>query len=179
MLKLLLNHISYSFYVAHGFEMQYLAPIGRYVNWKLGNGWDDYNELYHATAYFSGITAEKDVWVHSHLLTKKNEINGVALIVGGNLRKAESKFIVENEAKSLVLKYFHIIDRGKGLGKKWLGEILLPQYRDKGFETVYVSSSHPQSFSLYEKFGRCFHEYSLKSDNRLYNRQGKSFAIKL
>ncbi|MFN8257601.1 MAG: hypothetical protein U0W24_18035 [Bacteroidales bacterium] len=178
-LTTLSNFEAYTFCLEEDFKIPFLAPVGRYVSWKLANFWDDYNELYHATAYFLKISEENEIWTHSHLIIKNGEINGVAFIVGGKLNKAESKFRIEEEEKSLLLKYFHITDRGKGLGKKWLGEIILPYYKAKDFDKIYVSSSHPESFPLYEKFGRCFHHYQANSDNHLYLRQGKSFEIEL
>jgi len=161
------------------FKPEYLEPIGKYVLWKLKNVWDDYNELYHAVSLFERIKADKDLWIDSHLMFKGDNLEGVAFIIGGNVQKAESRTKIYEERKSLLFKYFHIIEKGKGLGQKWLGKIILPYYQNLGYQTIYVGSSHPKSFPLYRKFGHSIDEYKVSSDNKKHERNGMLFEIDL
>lgn len=158
---------------------EFLEPVGKYVLWKLANAWDDYNELFHASAYFNKVITTNDLWINSHLMLNKADISGVAFIVGGNLRNIEKRIEIPDEDKSLLLKYFHIVDRGKGFGKKWLNNIIFPYYKNRGYQKIYIGSSHPESFLLYEKFGKCIYEYNSLSDNKLHQRKGRFFEIDL
>ncbi len=179
MTKELYSNSELRFCLSDEFKMEYLEPVGKYVNWKLQNGWDDYNELYHATEYFTKAMANKNVWIHSHLMMNKSDLACVALIVGGNLKSVENRIEIQNEEKSLLLKYFHIVDKGKGNGQKWLKEIIFPFYKNLEYQHFYIGSSHPKSFALYEKFGHCIYDYNLLSDNNLHERIGKIFRIDL
>ena len=163
-----------SFKLYTSFESRLFVPIGTYVNWKLNNTWDDYNELYHAIKYIEKIHKIDGIWYEIHTIERENEIKGVVTIVGGALNKIESNI---DESNTLLLKYFHIIEKGKGYGSYWLKSIIIPYYRNKGYREVYVSSSHPKSFDFYKKMGTEVKNYRKTSDNGLFERRCKSFLI--
>lgn len=177
---LLYHNQELKFYIDTEFNISYLSPVQRFVQWKLENKkWDDYNELYHASKLIEILKTHNDIWFDSHLLFKEDQIIGVLFIVGGKISKLEKRFRIENEDKSLVLKYFHIIEKGNGYGSLWLNSIIIPHYREKGFKQIYVNSSHKDSFPFYSRLGVKISEYKQESDNLLNKREGGSFLIKI
>ncbi len=177
---LLFNNQELKFYVDSEFKIKYLSPVQRFVQWKLENNkWDDYNELYHASKLIEMLKIQNDIWFDSHLLFKKNTLTGVLFIVGGKITKLEKKFSIENETDSLLLKYFHIIEKGNGYGSQWLNSVVIPYYKEKGYKNIYVNSSHMDSFPFYNRLGKEISEYKQQSDNHLNNRIGRSFLIKI
>jgi len=160
------------------FDIKYLSPVGHYVQWKLENNrWDDYNELYHATKLTFDYKKHNDIWFDTHCIQRDNQIIGVLLIVGGNLKELETRYTIEN--KSLLLKYFHITDKSKGYGSFWLKSVIIPNYRQKGYKHIYVNSSHKDSFPFYKRLGSIVATYQQMSDNELYCREGNCFIINM
>lgn len=164
--------------VSH-FEHRFLDPVQQYVSWKLNNEWDDYNEFYHATQLMENLKKTKNVWFDSHTLTKEGKLKGFLLIVGGKITSLEDKYTIQKEEESVLLKYFHIVEKGKGYGSFWLKSVILPHYSSRGFKNLYVNSSHPDSFPFYSRLGSKIADYTKASDNGLYQRSGNSFLINL
>ncbi len=164
------------FVVYRSFQSRLFSPIGKYVNWKLENQWDDYNELYHSVSYIKSLKDIDGVWYEIHTMERNKQIKGVLTIVGGNIEKLGIENSIDVK-KTILLKYFHIVEKGKGYGRYWLNSIVSPYYFDRGFRNIYVSSSHPKSFDFYEKMGTEVKCYVKKSDNKLYERECKSFLI--
>ncbi|MEQ8414271.1 MAG: hypothetical protein RIB71_07380 [Imperialibacter sp.] len=169
----------WSFLLSKVFHSEFLAPTGYYVQWKLANDWDDYNELTHATHFFNQLQKKAILGVDSHLLMKGEELKGALFMVHGELVTIESRYPIPEPEKSLILKYFHIMERGQGIGQRWLKEVIIPYYGKLSFTDIYLSSSHPKSFGFYEKFGKEIASYSSLSDNGLMTREGKCFRIGL
>jgi len=165
-----------SFILYKKFENKYLLPIGHYVNWKLTNEWDDYNELYHAMNYIKKLQKNKKVWFETHTIEKENKIVGVLIIVGGKIKEIENNLKSE-EVNTVLLKYFHIIDKGQGYGSFWLKSIIIPTYAKKGFKFIHINSSHVKSFKFYENMGSEIRKSEKESDNKIYKREIKSFLI--
>ena len=177
-MEVLFERKNEKFAIARSFDIKYLAPIGRYVQWKLENNhWDDYNELYHATRLTQDLKTYSDIWFDTHYLYRDDLIIGVLLIVGGNVGKLETKYDIEEE--SLLLKYFHIADKGLGYGSFWIKSVIIPYYKQKGFKQIYVNSSHKDSFPFYKRLGSLIANYERMSDNNLYPREGCSFLINM
>lgn len=168
------------FIVDQNFHFEYFAPIGSFVQWKLATQqWDDYNELYHATRVVEAIKREPRVWMETHLLRRDQQLIGVLFMLGGELTRVEQKYRIDNEQQALLLKYFHIIDKGKGYGHYWLNAVLFPYYKARGYSTLYTSSSHEPSFPFYQRLGSEIARYQQPSDNQCYTRQGRCFAMAL
>lgn len=168
------------FLVDNEFDIRYLSPIQSFVQWKMDNNlWDDYNELYHACRLVEQLKTQKEVWMDTHLLVKKERIIGVVLIVGGKIQALEKKYTIEKEAQSLLLKYFHIVEKGQGYGSLWLKSVIIPHYQEKKYERIYLNSSHPDSFPFYKRLGKLIATYEQPSDNHLYQRTGNCFLIDL
>lgn len=160
------------------FDYKLLAPIGDYVNWKMNNNqWDDYNELFHVSKLIENLKQDPEIWLDTHNIIQNNNVIGVLLIVGGNIKKIEGKYDIENEMQSLILKYFHIIEKGKGLGSNWLRSVIIPYYREQGYKQIYVNSSHSKSFPFYRKFGTLIASYEQLSDTNKFTRKGECFKI--
>jgi hypothetical protein len=168
-MEVLLEQEKEKFVVDTAFDIKYLSPVGRYVLWKLENNhWDDYNELYHASKLVEDLKKYTDIWFDTHCLFRDNTRIGVLIIVGGNIKNLETKYDIKDQ--SLLLKYFHIVDKGNGYGSLWLKSVIIPHYKLKGYQQIYVNSSHPDSFHFYSRLGSPIANYEQMSDNRLYKR---------
>ncbi len=167
------------FYLDKTFSIKHLIPIQRYVQWKLENDkWDDYNEFYHATNFMEIIKSCNEIWLDSHLLSRNDKITGVLFIIGGEISKLEKINSCKEEMGSLLLKYFHIEEKGHGYGSLWLKSVIIPYYKEKGYNQIYVGSSHVESFPFYSRLGTKISEYEKLSDNNLNKRIGNRFLIK-
>jgi len=168
-----------AFEVSDTFDIKYLEPVAKYVLWKLQHEWDDYNELTHAARFFHQAEANTEVWIDSHIAKKGEDIAGVAFVIGGKIGSLETRYETDDPERSLILKYFHIVDKGNGTGRHWLRNIIFPYYQKLGFGHIYLSSSHPKSFSLYSGLGVEIADYTSKSDNGIFERKGKCFRMDL
>ncbi|MFD2827086.1 hypothetical protein ACFSYG_11420 [Leeuwenhoekiella polynyae] len=166
------------FILHQSFSSPLFSPISNYVSWKLENNWDDYNELYHAVNYIENLKQTAGVWFDIHTLERKGSIIGVLTVVGGELEKLG----IEGEAdlkETVLLKYFHIVEKGMGHGSYWLNTIIFPYYSSKDYAKMLISSSHPKSFNFYNKLGKEVKHYTKRSDNNLHERICKTFLINL
>lgn len=179
MIKELYNDLIYNYCISKEFKIEYLAPVGEFVMWKLKNEWDDYNELYHSTIFFEKVRANKELWIDSHLMLKDSKLIGIGFIIGGDIQSIENRIEIQHERKSLLFKYFHIIEKGKGLGTKWFSKVIFPYYKNLAYHDIYIASSHPKSFSFYEKFGIGIADYKLFSDSKINERVGRIFKVDL
>lgn len=178
-MELLSTNNDLKFYVDQEFNIKYLSPIQKNVQWKLENDrWDDYNELYHASKFIENLKVY-NISFDSHLLYKNDNMIGVLFIVRGAVTELEKAVNSKDEAQSLLLKYFHITEKGNGHGGTWLKSVIIPYYRKKGFKQIYVNSSHVESFPFYTRLGEKISEYEQISDNQLNKRRGHKFLIKL
>ncbi len=179
-MNLLAEKEDIKFKIDTSFDIRYLSPVQKFVQWKLENNeWDDYNELYHASKLIERLKTQENIWLDTHLLFKKETITGVVLIVRGEIKKLENKYSIEDQEHSLLLKYFHIVEKGKGLGSFWLKSVIIPYYKGNGFTQIYLNSTHPDSFPFYKRLGTVIFQYEQPCDNNLYKRLGNSFLIKL
>ncbi|MDR7131634.1 hypothetical protein J2X69_003998 [Algoriphagus sp. 4150] len=172
------DKLTFSF--SKSFDIKFLAPISSYVDWKLSNGyWDDYNELFHVAKLVDSLLNNPELWFDTHTIIKNNIVVGVLLIVGGKISKMENKYEIIDEKHSLLLKYFHVVEKGKGIGSHWIKNVIIPYYKNQGYNQIYVNSSHPKSFSFYRNFGKLIATYEQNSDNKLFKRTGECFKIEL
>ena len=168
------------FLVDPTFNINYLYPVQKFVEWKLENNcWDDYNELFHACQLVELLKKEESVWFETHLIVKNEVVIGSLIIVGGEIAKLENKYSIEDQEHSLLLKYFHIVEKGKGYGSQWLKSVIFPYYREKGYRQIFVNSSHKDSFPFYARLGNLIATYEQPSDNQIYTRRRNSYLIKI
>jgi len=168
-----------TFEVSRNFEPGFLKPVARYVLWKLQQKWDDYNELAHATRFFHHALNYPGVWVDSHLAKTNEILSGSVFLLGGHIAPLEGRYKIADPEHSLLLKYFHVVEKGHGTGQLWLKDVIFPHYRKQGFRHIYLSSSHPKSFQFYTRLGSEVGRYASKSDNGIYEREGRCFRIDL
>jgi len=178
-MKLLGTHKNLKYYLSNDIKAFYFSPILAYVKYKLDEDWDDYNEFFHACRLFENLKKNDKLSIDSHLLFKNDHLIGCAFIVRGNIADNEGRYRIIEEKTALQIKYFHITEKGKGYGKNWLKEIIIPYYSELEYKRIYVNSSHPLSFAFYERLGERIANYTQPSDNNLFERKGASFLINL
>ena len=100
------------------------------------------------------------------------------MIVGGDIDTIVGEPDYQPDKNSLVIKYFHIVERGLGLGQLWMKSVLMPYYQKIGYDRFSVGSSHPMSFKFYEKLGaKQIHTCEKESDHGLLTREVKVYRI--
>ena len=168
--------------ISKGFKSEYLTPIIQNLLYKVENEWDDYNEVYHCCKLIEGVKSNKNMNMDFHIMKKDEKYLGIALITSGmidySLFFKELINIEEEDSKVLIFNYFHISKEGRGNGERWLKKII-QYYKEKNYKAIYLKSSHPKVFSMYNRSGKEIGEYSSKSDNNLFERKGKIFKISL
>lgn len=183
MKQLLYENSGFKYSVTDAFESDMLVPITRNLLYKVENEWDDYNEVYHCWQLIETVRNSLNMKMDFHFIRSGQQTVGVGLVTYGVIDMhtffPDSFTMDESVDGTLIFSYFHICSEARGTGEHWLRDIILPYYKEKGFVSLYVKSSHPKVFSLYSRLGECVGEYSSKSDNDLYVRQGKIFRIRL
>lgn len=169
--------------VEKGFSPKYLEPIAKNVLWKIRNKWDDYNEISHCCRFIESIRESHDIRIETHFIKNGPKILGVLFVTGGkvdldSLFKIKLPCTFQND-KSIIISYFHIIPEARGVGEEWLRQLVIPYYKEKGIEEIFIKSSHLKAFSLYSRLGNEIENYTTQSDNRLYSRKGKVFKINI
>lgn len=171
------------FWVTDTFSGKMLRPILMNTLYKAETAWDDYDEVFHCCQLIEAVRQNPKMTMEFHYITLKQQLVGIGLVSSGKIDK--SLFFPagfnppEAMEKILLFNYFHISPEGRGNGEHWLRDIILPSYSGRCYEAFYVKSSHPKVFSLYGRLGLQVGNYSCKSDNGLYIRQGKIFKIPL
>ena len=182
-MELLKKNDSLEYFVEKGFSPKYLEPIAKNVLWKIRNKWDDYNEVSHCCKFIESVRESRDIWIETHFIKNDSKILGVIFVTGGKvdlnqLFKLNLPYQFQ-EGKSIIISYFHIIPEARGVGEEWLRNVVIPYYREKGIEEIFIKSSHLKAFSLYARLGKEIETYTTQSDNRLYSRKGKIFLMKI
>ncbi len=176
-------HGEFIFSAAQCFQTKFLCPVADNVKYKLEHGWDDYNELHHCCRLIHEFQQRPGLIMDFHTMTRNGEYLGLAIVSHGNVDRemyASSGIHFSEEQDAILLfNYFHISPEGRGNGEFWLKEIILPWYAAQGYTAMYLKSSHPLAFPLYERLGAAIGSYTSKSDNGLYERHGKIFRIPL
>lgn len=177
---LLRKEEEYRFELHHTFKGEYLSPVIMNLNDKFIHHYDDYDEVYHCNQKIYQISALLNVTLDFHVLYKNDRCIGIALISHGQLDSEillDQKGLIDIPSQSIVLNYFHICEKGHGLGTKWLKEIIFPYYQDASKKSMYLKSSHSKAFPFYLRLGQKIGAYETKSDNGLFIREGQIFKI--
>lgn len=183
MKQLLYENRGFNYSVTDTFESDMLVPITRNLLYKVENEWDDYNEVYHCCQLIETVRNSPEMKMNFHFIRNAQQTVGVGLITYGvidmHIFFPDSFTLNEPMESTLIFNYFHICAEARGTGEHWLRDIIIPYYKEKGFVSLYVKSSHPKVFSLYGRLGECVGQYESKSDNELHVRSGKIFRIRL
>jgi hypothetical protein len=170
------------FGISKEFQSQYLTPIIQNLLYKAENQWDDYDEVYHCSKLIQGVKKNKDMNMDFHIMKKDEKYLGIALITSGKIDYSlffkEQIDIEEKDNEVLIFNYFHIAQEGRGNGEVWFNNII-KFYKEKNYKAIYLKSSHSKVFSMYNRLGKEIGQYSSKSDNDLFEREGKIFKIYL
>lgn len=166
-----------------------LTPIQDWVNEKIENNmYDDWNEFEHNVEWLEQIkksilNKSGDI-LYAYDLRDNKDVVGVCFVLAGknsinNFLKSSD--IDELNEKSDVCKLgpFHIMRQYRGIGRKMLENYVFPDLQKKGLHTVYIKSSHNKALSLYDRLGERVGTYIGISDNKLYQRLGYIFKIKI
>ena len=171
----------FEFSATDHFKSVFLCPVADNVRWKLEHGWDDYNELHHCCRLIHEFQSRPGLVMDFHTMTRGKEHLGIGIVSHGSVDREmyASSGIHFSEAREAILlfNYFHISPEGRGNGEFWLKDVILPWYAAQGFAAMYLKSSHPKAFPLYERLGAAIGSYASKSDNGLFERPGKIFRI--
>lgn len=171
-----------NFGVSTEFKSKYLTPIIQNLLLKSENEWDDYNEVYHCCKLIESLKSNADMNMDFHIMKKDEKYLGLILVSRGILDYKmffkEPLQINEDDNQVLILNYFHISQEGRGNGEMWLGNVF-QYYKSKHYKAIYLKSSHPKVFSMYNRLGVEIGEYTSSSDNKLFVRDGKIFKIML
>ena len=183
MKQLLYENKGFNYSVTDTFESDMLVPITKNLLYKAEKEWDDYNEVFHCCRFIETVCNTPEMKMDFHFIRSGQQTVGVGLATYGVIEMhaffPDSFMVDEPVEGALIFSYFHICAEARGTGEHWLKDIILPYYKEKGFASLYVKSSHPKVFSLYGRLGECVGQYSGKSDNELYLRSGKIFRIRL
>ena len=171
-----------SFCVSTEFKTKYLTPIIQNLLFKSENEWDDYNEVYHCCKLIERVKSNVDMNMDFHIMKIDEKYLGIALVSRGiidyKMFFTEPIQINENDKEILIFNYFHISQEGRGNGEMWLN-IIIQYYKSQHYNVIYLKSSHPKVFSMYNRLGKEIGEYTCSSDNKLFERKGKIFKIRL
>ncbi|MEA4934848.1 MAG: hypothetical protein VB071_14895 [Lawsonibacter sp.] len=181
--QLLRQEGTLEFLVSDTFEAAMLSPIIQNLLVKAEHEWDDYDEVYHCCQMVEAVRREDRLRMKFHFLRRNGCVVGVGLMTGGQivcpLFFPDHLFPPEPREGLFVFNYFHVAPGARGVGSRWLREVILPYCRAQGGRTVYIKSSHPMVFSLYARLGSEVGHYSARSDNGLFERPGTLFRIDL
>ncbi len=171
------------FWVSDTFDGRMLSPIVQNLLVKAENGWDDYDEVFHCCRLVEAVRRETDLHMEFHTLRRNGRVVGVGLMTGGPIACPLffPPHLLPPEPREglLAFNYFHVAPEARGVGGRWLREVIFPYCSAQGSRTVYIKSSHPKVFSLYTRLGTVVGHYSARSDNDLFDRPGTLFRIDL
>lgn len=171
------------FLVSDTFDGTMLSPILQNLLVKAETGWDDYDEVYHCCQLVEAVRRDSTLHMEFHTLRREGHRVGIGLVTSGRiicpLFFPDSLLPAEPVEGLLMFNYFHVAPSERGVGGRWLKDVILPHYAAQGYRAVYVKSSHPKVFSLYGQLGTEVGTYTARSDNGLYVRPGRLFRISL
>ena len=180
MRKILFENASDRFTVSDTFESTMLLPIIKNLQDKAEHSWDDYDEVYHCMQLIREAGEREDIRMNFHTFHRNGACLGILLIsegaIGG-LPYFKDRLEEDLTDGAVVLNYFHICPEGRGVGSRWVQDILMPYLRGQGFRRILVKSSHPKAFSLYERLGRQIGTYTTRSDTGRFEREGRIYEL--
>ena len=169
--------------LSYRFRGEMLSPIIENLLLKARTDWDDYDEVYHCCQRIHTVEETSSLHMAFHTLRQEARTVGIGLMTGGAVRSSlffpEGLLPPASEGRILVFNYFHISPDARGVGEWWLRDVILPRYRALGYAAVYVKSSHPKVFSLYQRLGEAVGQYRAFSDSGRFVRPGKLFRLPL
>ena len=174
----------FEFCFSDSFEGKFLLSLLENMKEKILNeAWDDYNELHHCCKIIHDFSQQPGVVMDFHTLRKDNEQLGMVMMTHGaidrNIYACSGLSISDPMDQVALLSYFHISPAGRGNGTFWLRDLIMPFYADQGYTAIYLKTSHPKAFPLYDRLGAVIGNYTFPSDNAVHMRVGRIYRIPL
>ena len=174
----------FEFCFSDSFEGKFLLSLLENMKEKILNeAWDDYNELHHCCKIIHDFSQQPGVVMDFHTLRKDNEQLGMVMMTHGaidrNIYACSGLSISDPLDQVALLSYFHISPAGRGNGTFWLRDLIMPFYADQGYTAIYLKTSHPKAFPLYDRLGAVIGNYTVPSDNAVHMRVGRIYRIPL
>lgn len=169
----------FKYNVTNELDYKSFIPIVKNMEWKMLNGWDDYNELSHCCKLINSYSRKHNAWINIHTVEESGEVVGCLLIIGGEADFSSYGLEIKNNKENVMLNYFHVSPMARGIGTNWLTKEIFSYYREKKIRNIYVKSSHETAWSLYERYGKEIGCYKASSDNNIFERNGKIFVLEL
>lgn len=166
-----------------------MYPVIMYGKEKIENNmYDDWDEYKHTMGMINqlkqNLKEKQDLRIEIYCIEENNVIIGICFFIFGKaymkkfLEKIEeSNFnTIDNCAQ---LTCFHILKKYRGIGTKWIKEIVFPDLVKNSIKEIYVKSSHNKALHFYQKLGEQVGQYIGISDNQLYQRLGYIYKINI
>lgn len=166
-----------------------MYPVIRYGEEKLKNNmYDDWDEYKHTRKMINqlqqNLKEREDLKINIYFLEEDNLVIGICFFIQGKsymkkfLEKIEHSYYtrIDNCAQ---LTCFHILKEYRGIGTKWLKNIIFPDLIKNNIKEIYVKSSHNKALNFYQKLGQKVGQYIGISDNELYQRLGYIYRINI
>lgn len=166
-----------------------MYPVIRYGEEKLENNmYDDWDEYKHTRKMINelqqSLKEKQDLKIDIYFLEENNLVIGICFFIKGKNYMANFLQKIENYPyntidNSVQLTCFHILKEYRGIGTKWLKDIIFPDLIKNNVKEVYVKSSHNKALNFYQKLGQQIGQYIGISDNELYQRLGYIYRINI
>lgn len=166
-----------------------MYPVIRYGEEKIENNmYDDWDEYKHTRKMINELQQNlkegQDLKIDIYFLEKNNFVIGIVFFITGKIYM--KKFLekikdiscseINNSAQ---LTCFHILKEYRGIGAKWLKEVIFPDLIKNNLKEIYVKSSHNKALNFYKKLGQKVGQYIGVSDHELYQRLGYIYKINI
>ena len=146
--------------------------------------YDDWNEAERTEKWVKKALCDASGSLCIYYLKEQNEVVGSAFAL---LRSAITQSdLAANGVTPASPDFAHVTCihlkkalRGKGKGQDFLANEVFADLKAQGIRQVYIKSSHPKAFALYERLGKCVGHYAEPSDQGLYLRYGNIYQIDL
>lgn len=166
-----------------------MYPVIRYGEEKIENNmYDDWNEYKHTRKMINELQQKlkekQDLKIDIYYMEENNLVIGICFFINGKnymesfLEKIKN-YSYKTIDNTIQLTCFHILKEYRGIGTKWLKDIIFPDLIKNNVKEVYVKSSHNKALNFYQKLGQQVGQYVGISDNELYQRLGYIYRINI
>lgn len=161
-----------------------MYPVIMYGKEKIENNmYDDWDEYKHTRKMIDKLQQTlKHFKIDIYYLEENNLVVGICFLIFGKeymtdfLQGINERHSVTTE-KFAHLTCFHILKQYRGIGTKWIKEVIFPSLIESNIEQIYVKTSHNKALHFYQNLGTQVGQYIGISDNELYQRLGYIFKL--
>lgn len=166
-----------------------MYPVIMYGKEKIKNNmYDDWDEYKHTRKMIEelqeNLQDKQDLKIDIYFIEENNLVIGICFFIFGKdyMKKFIEKIECSNDKtinNSAQLTCFHILKKYRGIGTKWIKEVIFPDLIKSNIQELYVKSSHNKALHFYQKLGEQVGQYIGISDNELYQRLGYIYRISI